>query len=109
MHFHAHEFIKLWVQPMHDMVMLKACQQNLTFSTHVLCVHKVMSKIKMKTFQIARSNTIDIRMLLARIAQGVKGINITIKSPRGNVHKQQLTANQGDRCSQLETLPMKLR
>jgi hypothetical protein len=100
--------IKLRVQPMHDMMMLKAYQQNLTLSIHVLWVHKVVSKIKMKTFKIARSNTIDIRMLLARIAQGIKGINITIKSPRGNVRNQQLTANQGDRCSQLETLPMKL-
>jgi hypothetical protein len=109
MHFHVHEFIKLWVQLMHDMMMLKACQQNLTLSTHVLCVHKVVSKIKMKTFKIARSNTIDIRMLLARIAWGIKGINITIKSPRGNVHNQQLTTNQKYRCSQLGTLPMKLR
>jgi hypothetical protein len=91
------------------MMMLKAYQQNLTLSTHVLCVHKVVSKIKIKTFKIARSKTIEIRRLLARIAHGIKGINITIKSPRGNVHHQQLTANQRDRCSQLETLPMKLR
>jgi hypothetical protein len=68
MHFHAHEFIKLWVRPMHDRMILKACQQNLTLSTHVLCVHNVVSKMKMKTFKIARSNTIEIRMLLARVA-----------------------------------------
>jgi hypothetical protein len=53
---------------MHDRMMLKACQQNLTLSTHVLCVHKVTSKVKMKTFKIARSNTIEIRISLARIA-----------------------------------------
>jgi hypothetical protein len=53
---------------MHDMMKLKACQQNLTLSIHVLCVHKVVSKIKMKTFKIARSNTIEIRMSLARVA-----------------------------------------
>jgi hypothetical protein len=94
---------------MHDMMMLKAYQQNLTLSIHVLCVRKVVSKIKMKTFKIARSNTIEIRMSLARIVWGIKGINITIKSPRGNVYNQQLTTNQGDICSQLETLPMKLR
>jgi hypothetical protein len=68
MDFHAHELVKLWVQPMHDMMMLKECQQNLTLSTHVLCVHKVAIKIKMKTFKIARSNTIEIRISLARIA-----------------------------------------
>jgi hypothetical protein len=109
MHFHAREFIKLWVQPMHDMMMLKACHKISTLPTHVLCVHNVVSKIKMKTFKIARSNTIEIRMSLARIAWGIKGINITIKSPQGNVHNQQLTTNQRDRCSQLRTLPMKLR
>jgi hypothetical protein len=53
---------------MHDMMMLKACQQNLTLSTHVLCVHNVVCKIKMKTFKIVRSNMIEIRMLLARLA-----------------------------------------
>jgi hypothetical protein len=53
---------------MHDKMMLKVCQQNLTLSTHVLCVHNVVSKIKMKTFEIARSNTIEIRMSLARVA-----------------------------------------
>jgi hypothetical protein len=53
---------------MHDMMMLKVCHQNLTLSIHVLCVHKVVSKIKMKTFQFARSNTIEIRMSLARLA-----------------------------------------
>jgi hypothetical protein len=52
---------------MHDMMMLKACEQNSTLSTHVLCVHNVVSKIKMKMFKIARSNTIKIRRLLARI------------------------------------------
>jgi hypothetical protein len=36
---------------MHDMMMLKAYQQNLTLSIHVLYVHKVVSKVKMKTFQ----------------------------------------------------------
>jgi hypothetical protein len=36
---------------MHDMMMLKAYQQNLTLSIHVLYVHKVVSKIKMKMFQ----------------------------------------------------------
>jgi hypothetical protein len=60
--------IKLRVQPMHDMMMLKACQQDLTLSTRVLCVHNVVSKIKMKTFKIARSNTIEIRISLARVA-----------------------------------------
>jgi hypothetical protein len=49
-------------------MMLKACQQNLTLSIHVLCIHKVVSKIKMKMFKIARSNTIEIRMSLARVA-----------------------------------------
>jgi hypothetical protein len=68
MHFHAHEFIKLRVQPMHEMMMLKAYKQNLTLSIHVLYFHKVVSKIKMKTFKIARSNTIEIRMSLARVA-----------------------------------------
>jgi hypothetical protein len=58
MHFHAHEFITLRVQPMHDVMMFKAYQQNLTLFVHVLYVHKVVSKIKMKTFKIARSNTI---------------------------------------------------
>jgi hypothetical protein len=52
---------------MHDIMKLKACQQNLTLSIHVLCVHKVVSKIKMKTFKIARSNMIEIRMSLARV------------------------------------------
>jgi hypothetical protein len=56
MHFHAHELIKLRVQLMHDMMMLKAYQQNLTLSIHVLYIHKVVSKIEMKTFKIARSN-----------------------------------------------------
>jgi hypothetical protein len=41
MHFHAHEFIKLRVQPMHDMMMLKAYQHNLILSIHVLYVHKL--------------------------------------------------------------------
>jgi hypothetical protein len=68
MHFHAHELIKLRVQPMHDMMMLKAYQHNLILSIHVLYVHKVVRKIKMKTFKIARSNTIEIRISLARIA-----------------------------------------
>jgi hypothetical protein len=69
MHFHAHEFIKLKVQAMHDMMMLKAYQQNLTlFSVHVLHFHKVVRKIKLKMFQIARSNMIEIRMSLARVA-----------------------------------------
>jgi hypothetical protein len=53
---------------MRDMMKLKACQQNLTLSIHVSCVHKVVSKIKMKTFKIARSNTIEIRMSLVRVA-----------------------------------------
>jgi hypothetical protein len=53
---------------MHDMMMLKAYKQNLTLSIHVLYVHKVVSKIKMKMFKIARSNTIGIRMSLARVA-----------------------------------------
>jgi hypothetical protein len=53
---------------MHDIMMLKLYQQNLTLSNHVLCVHKVLSKIKMKTFKIARSNMIDIRMSLVRVA-----------------------------------------
>jgi hypothetical protein len=53
---------------MHDLMMLKAYQYNLTPSIHVLCIHKVVRKIKMKTFRIARSNTIEIRMSLARIA-----------------------------------------
>jgi hypothetical protein len=53
---------------MHDMMMLKAYQRNLTLSIHVLCVRKVASKIKMKTFKIARSNTIEIRMSIARLA-----------------------------------------
>jgi hypothetical protein len=53
---------------MHDIMMLKVGQQNLTLSIHVLCIHKVVSKIKMKPFKIARSNTIEIRMLLARVA-----------------------------------------
>jgi hypothetical protein len=52
---------------MHDMMMLKAYQHNLT-PIHVLCVHKVVSKIKMKTFKIARTNMIEIRMSLARVA-----------------------------------------
>jgi hypothetical protein len=39
------------VQALHDMMMLKAFQQNFTLSVHVLYVHKVVSKIKMKTFQ----------------------------------------------------------
>jgi hypothetical protein len=43
--------IKLRVQPMNDMMMLKAYQQNLTLSIHVLYLHKVVRKIKMKTFQ----------------------------------------------------------
>jgi hypothetical protein len=51
------------------MMMLKAYQQNLTlFSVHVLHFHKVVSKIKLKMFQIARSNMIEIRMSLARVA-----------------------------------------
>jgi hypothetical protein len=49
-------------------MMLKAYQQNLTPANHVLCVHNVVSKIKMKTFKIARSNTIEIRMSLERVA-----------------------------------------
>jgi hypothetical protein len=49
------------------MMMLKAYEQNLTLPIHVLYVHKVASKIKMKTFKIARSNTIEIRMSLARV------------------------------------------
>jgi hypothetical protein len=53
---------------MHDMMMFKVYQQNLTLSIHVLCVHKVVSKMNMKTFKIARSNTIEIRMSLARVA-----------------------------------------
>jgi hypothetical protein len=36
---------------MHDMMMLKVYKQNLTLSIHVLYVHKVVSKIKMETFQ----------------------------------------------------------
>jgi hypothetical protein len=60
---------------MHDMMMLKVCQQNLTLSIHVLCVHKVVSKIKMKTFKIARLNTIEVRMSPARVAQDIKGHN----------------------------------
>jgi hypothetical protein len=51
---------------MHDLMIHKAYQQNLT-PIHVLCVHNVFSKIKMKTFKIARSNTIEIRMSLVRI------------------------------------------
>jgi hypothetical protein len=47
---------------MHDLMMLKACQQNLTHANHVLCVPNVVSKIKMKTFKIARSITIEIRI-----------------------------------------------
>jgi hypothetical protein len=50
------------------MMMLKTCQQDLTLSTRVLCVHNVVSKIKMKTFKIARSNSIEIRRLLAWVA-----------------------------------------
>jgi hypothetical protein len=53
---------------MRDMMMLKAYQHNLTLSIHVLHFHKVVSKIKMKMFQIARSNMIEIRMSLARVA-----------------------------------------
>jgi hypothetical protein len=53
---------------MHDMVMLNLYQHNLTLSNHVLCVLKVVSKIKMKTFKITRSNTIEIRMSLVRVA-----------------------------------------
>jgi hypothetical protein len=53
---------------MNDMMMLKAYQQNLTLSIHVLYIYKVVSKIKMKMFKISRSNTIEIRMLLARVA-----------------------------------------
>jgi hypothetical protein len=53
---------------MHDLMMLKAYQQNLNPYIHVLCVHNVVSKIKMKTFKMARSNTLEIRMSLARIA-----------------------------------------
>jgi hypothetical protein len=53
---------------MHDMMMLKAYQQKLTLSIHVLYVQKVVSKIKMKMFKLARSNTIEIRMSLARVA-----------------------------------------
>jgi hypothetical protein len=50
------------------MMMLKAYQQNLTLLIHVLGVHKVVSKIKKKTFKISRSKTIEIRMSLARLA-----------------------------------------
>jgi hypothetical protein len=53
---------------MHDRMVLKACQQNLTLSTHVLCVHNVVSKIKMKTFKTARSSTVEVKMSLARVA-----------------------------------------
>jgi hypothetical protein len=53
---------------MRDMMMLKAHQQSLTLSIHVLYVHKVVSKIEMKMFKIARSNTIWIGMSLARVA-----------------------------------------
>jgi hypothetical protein len=73
MHFHAHELVKLWVQPMHDMMMLKAYQHNLILSIHVLYVHKVVSEIKMKTFKISRSNMIEIRMSLARLTLGHTG------------------------------------
>jgi uncharacterized protein YaiL (DUF2058 family) len=93
---------------MHDMTMLKAHQQNLTLSNHVLCVHKVVSKIKMKTFKLARSNTIEIRMSLARVARASRSINITIKSPRWVVHKQQMMASHRERCSRVETIHMKL-
>jgi hypothetical protein len=57
---------------MHDMMMLKAYQQNLTLLVHVLYVHNVVSKIKMKMFKITRSNMIEIRMSLARVALGIK-------------------------------------
>jgi hypothetical protein len=33
---------------MHDMMMFKAYQQNLTLFVHVLYVHKVVSKVKMR-------------------------------------------------------------
>jgi hypothetical protein len=65
--FHTHELLNYGCN-LHDLMMLKACQQNLTLSIHVLCIHKVVSKIKMKMFKIARSNTIEIRMSLARVA-----------------------------------------
>jgi hypothetical protein len=60
------------------MMMLKVCQQNLTLSIHVLCVHKVVSKIKMKMFKIARLNMIGVRMSLAMVSQGIKGHNARV-------------------------------
>jgi hypothetical protein len=42
-------------------MMLKVYKQNLTLSIHVLYIHKVVSKIKMKTFKFARSSMVEIR------------------------------------------------
>jgi hypothetical protein len=102
--FPCPRIIKLRVQLLHDMMKLKACQQNLTLSIHVLCVHKVVSKIKMKTFKILRSNTIEIRMLLARVAWGIKKHKHYRQKSKGVVHKQQMTASHRERCSRVETI-----
>jgi hypothetical protein len=50
-------------------MMLMVYKQNLTLSIHVLYVHKVVSKIKMKTIKFARSSTVEIKISLARVCK----------------------------------------
>jgi hypothetical protein len=80
-------------------MMLKACQQNLTLSIHVLCVHKIVSKIKMKTFNIARSNTIEIRISLARVANGIKRHKHYHQKSTIGCSQQQMMVSHRERCS----------
>jgi hypothetical protein len=93
---------------MHDMMMLKVCQQNLTLSIHVLCVHKVVSKIEMKMFKIARLNTIGVRMSLARVSQGIKGHNHFHQKSTGVVHNNKRWQVIERGVSRVETIHMKL-
>jgi hypothetical protein len=90
-------------------MMLKVYKQNLTFFIHVLYVHKVVSQIKMETFQDFKIEHDWDKDVASKGSLGHQEAQIYHQKSKGVVHKQQLTASHRERCSRVETIPMKSR